>query len=55
MKFGQFILYYKRKNFIKKFCKNGHLKTSSSTFVVLLQNQPQPLLENEIFEASYLH
>ena len=29
MKFGQFMSYYKRKNFIKKFDKNCDLKTSS--------------------------
>ena len=31
MKFGQFMSYYKRKNFIKKCYKNCGLKTSSRT------------------------
>ena len=34
MKFGQFISYYKRKNVVKKFLKNCHLKTSSRPFCV---------------------
>ena len=34
MKFGQFMSHYKRKNFIKKFCKNCSLKTSSKPFCV---------------------
>ena len=34
MKFGQFMSHYKRKNFIKKFCKNCSLKTSSRPFCV---------------------
>ena len=34
MKFGQFMSYYKRKNFIKKFCKYCNLKTSSRPFCV---------------------
>ena len=34
MKFGQFMSYYKRKNFIKKFNKNCSLKTSSRPFCV---------------------
>ena len=34
MKFGQFISYYKRKKFMKKFCKNCDLKTSSWHFFV---------------------
>ena len=33
MKFGQFISYYKRINFIKKFYKNCSLKTSSRTYL----------------------
>ena len=33
MKLGQFMSYYKRKNFIKTFYKNCDLKTSSRAFV----------------------
>ena len=32
MKFGQFMSYYKKKKFIKQFCKNHSLKTSSRPF-----------------------
>ena len=32
MKFGQFMLYFKRNNFIKNFYKNCGLKTSSRPF-----------------------
>ena len=32
MKFGHFMSHYKRKNFIKKVCKNCGLKTSSRLF-----------------------
>ena len=42
----------KEKKFIKKFCKNCDLKTSSRPFCVC-KELAQPLLENEIFEASY--
>ena len=34
MKFGQFMSYYRRKNFIKKLYKNCDLKTSSRRFCV---------------------
>ena len=34
MKFGQYMSYYKRKNFIKNFYKNCDLKTSSRPFYV---------------------
>ena len=54
MKFSQFMLYYKRKNFIKKLSKNCGLKTSSRPFSVCKELK-QLLLENEIFEASYLY
>ena len=53
MKFGQFISYYKTKNFIKKFCKNCYLKTSAKPFCVCKELIAELLLENEIFEASY--
>ena len=35
IKFGQFIWYYKRKGFIKKFCKKCGLETSSRSFLFL--------------------
>ena len=35
MKFGQFMSYYKRKNFIKRFYKDCGLKTSSRPFLCL--------------------
>ena len=53
MKFGQPMSYYKRKNSIKKFNKNCEMETSSRPFCD--SQEAQPLLENEIFEASYLH
>ena len=53
MKFGQFMSYYKRKNFIKQFRKNCDLKTSSKPFCVCKELIAEPLLENEIFEESY--
>ena len=34
MKFGQFVSYYQRKDFIKKICRNCNLKTSSRPFCV---------------------
>ena len=34
MKFGQFVSYYERKKFIKKFHKNFDLETSSRFFCV---------------------
>ena len=37
MKFGQFMSYKKRKNFIKKFYQNCGVKTSSSPFCVCLE------------------
>ena len=49
MKFGQFMSYCKRKN---------STKTAISKVpgpFVFTENLAQPLLENEIFEASYLY
>ena len=51
MKFDQFISYYKRKNFIKKIA-TWKLVPGPFTFA---KNEAQTLLENEIFEASYLY
>ena len=51
MKFDQFISYYKRKNFIKKIAT---WKLVPGPFM-FAKNEAQTLLENEIFEASYLH
>ena len=54
MKFGQFVPYYKRKNFIEKFYKNCDLKTSSRPFCIPKELR-QALLENDIFETSCLY
>ena len=54
MKFDKFMSYYKRKNFIIKCYKNFGLKTSPRSFV-FAKFYAQPLLENGIFEASYLY
>ena len=54
MKFDQFMSYEKRKNFVKKFYQNCGLKTSSRSFCVCKELSTL-LLENEIFEASYLY
>ena len=51
MKFGQFMLYSKRNNFIKKFYKKCGLKTSSRPFCNC-KELTKPLLENEIFETN---
>ena len=51
MKFGQFMSYYKRKNFIKNLYKKYGLKTSSRPFCVC-KELSTILFENEIFEAS---
>ena len=53
MKSGQFMSYYKR----KKICQKILQELQSQKFHALLclqKNLAQPLLENEIFEASYL-
>ena len=43
MKFGQFMSYYKRKNFIKKFHQNCGLKTSSRPFFVCKELTTTPI------------
>ena len=53
MKSGQFMSYYRRKIFMKKFYKNSCLKTVPGPFV-FAKNEAKLLLENEIFEASWL-
>ena len=54
MKFGQFISYSKRNNFIKKLHKNSSQKTGSKPFCVC-KDYAQLLLKKEIFEAIYLY
>ena len=61
MKFGQFMSYYKNKNknkqkkkFLKIFAKTSNWKLVPG-LLVFAKNLAQPLLENEIFEVSYLH
>ena len=51
MKIDQFMSYYKRKNFVKKVYKIPQVPGP----FVFTKNLAQPLLENEIFEASYLY
>ena len=51
MKFGQFMAYSKRNNFMKKVFKNCILKTSSRLFCI----SKELILENQIFEAIYLY
>ena len=51
MKFGQFMSYEKRKNFIKKFYQNCDLKTSSRPFCIC-KELTTTSTENEIFESS---
>ena len=54
MKFGQFMLYYKRKNFIKKFHQNYGLESSSRPFCVCKELSTTSI-GKEIFEVSYLY
>ena len=54
MKFGQFMLYYKRKISSKNFTKTVAWKLVPGPFV-FAKNEAKLLLANEIFEASYLH
>ena len=51
MKIDQFMSYYKRKYFVKKFYKIPQVPGP----FVFTKNLAQPLLENEIFETSYLY
>ena len=50
MKIDQFMSYYKKKNFVKKSYKIPQVPGP----FVFTKNLAQPLLKNEIFEASYL-
>ena len=54
MKFGQFMSYYKRKKLSKHFAKTATWKLVPGPFV-FTKDKAKPLLENEIYEASYLH
>ena len=54
MKFGQFMTYYKKNNFIKNSQKSVAWKLVPGAFA-LAKNWAQPALENEIFQAIYLH
>ena len=54
MKFGQFIQYYNRKKNVKKIAKTATWKLVPGPFV-FSKNEAQSLLDNEIFEASYLY
>ena len=51
MKIDQFVSYYKRTNFAKKFYKIPQVPGP----FVFTKNLAQPVLENEIFETSYLY
>ena len=60
MKFGQFMSYYKSKNFIQKFYKDCDLKTSSRPFCVCKELSKTTIgkwiLEtSKEVEASYLY
>ena len=54
MEFGQFMSYYKRKKLSKYFAKTATWNLVRGPFVFTKDNT-QPLLKNEIYEASYLH
>ena len=54
MTFGQFMSYYKRKISSKNSAKTSAWKLVPGPFV-FAKNLAQLLLENEIFEASYLY
>ena len=47
-------VYYKRKKVAKFFAKTATWKLVPGPFVYA-KNQGQPLLENEVFEGSYLY
>ena len=51
MKFGQFISYCKKK---KKKKKKNKKNLKKNQLFVFVKNLAQAVLENEIFEASYL-
>ena len=54
MKISQFMSYNKRNKFILKFHKTASRKLVPGLFE-FAKTYAQPLLENETFEASYLH
>ena len=55
MKFGQYMWYYNKKKKISIFLtKTAIWKLVLSPFV-FAKNNAQPLLENEMFETSYLY
>ena len=46
--------YYKRKNLLKFFTKTATCELAQGP-LAFAENYAQPLLENKIFEANYLH
>ena len=54
MKLDQLMSYHKRKDLSKKSTKTAAWKLVPGPFE-FAKNYAQPLLENEFFEASYLH
>ena len=54
MKFGEFMSYYKGKVSSKNVTKTAAWKLVPGPFV-FAKNEAQPLLANEVFEASYLY
>ena len=54
MKFGQFISNYNRKNLSKNSTKIATYKLVPGPFVIA-KTSAELLLENEIFEASYIY
>ena len=54
MKFGQFVSYYKRKNFIKKFHKNFDLETSSMPFCVYKELSTTSTGKWNLKQATYI-
>ena len=54
MKFGQFLSYYIRKNFMEKFRKTCNLETSSRPFCVCRELSTTSM-ENETFEVKLLN
>ena len=44
MKFGQFMQYYKKKNFIKKFFEKCGLETSSRLFLIFKESSVKKIL-----------
>ena len=55
MKCGQFMSYYKRKNFIEKFHGNWDLETSSRPFLCLQRNKHNLYWKMKLLkEATYI-